>query len=136
MRQFLRLHLRLSSPTCCGSVLHVSSVLDLTAGDGRRARMRMLVSESEYQTGSAFAQKEQRRRRAKRVSACLWRNNNGGAWCSRYPPHSYFSATWQLHGHRESALMALQAVWRHKLMIEGQTEADRILGTDRKYVDS
>ena len=54
----------------------------------------------------------------------IWRMNTKGSWGSRYSDSPVHSASWQLYGHRESALMCLRNLWLEYLFANGKSEVD------------
>lgn len=49
----------------------------------------------------------------------IWRGNKSGTWSTHYPPFRRCSKSWNLHGHRGAAVLALRDCWEKHLLMEG-----------------
>jgi hypothetical protein len=49
----------------------------------------------------------------------LWRANKQGSWQCHYPPFVRVSKSWNLYGHRWSAILVLRHLWEKHLSVQG-----------------
>ena len=53
-------------------------------------------------------------------SAYIWRSNSSHAWASHRPPAKRFCATWDAHGERKAAILAVRSAWEYHSLFTGE----------------